>query len=81
MAVLEVPLFSGFRADIESLEQVRCCNESARRGLGLGMGSLIGRDSLWGAIGSKCCCLLEHCLKKMQLKLGAGDFTCQKIFI
>lgn len=23
MAVLEVPLFSGFRADIESLEQVR----------------------------------------------------------
>lgn len=25
MAVLEVPLLSGFRADIESLEQVRSC--------------------------------------------------------
>lgn len=44
MAVLEVPLFSGFRADIESLEQVRCCNESARHGLGLGLGSVIGRE-------------------------------------
>lgn len=53
MAVLEVPLFSGFRADIESLEQVRC-NKSARHDLGPGSGALIGRDSLWGAIGSKC---------------------------
>lgn len=44
MAVLEVPLFSGFRADIESLEQVRCCNESARHGLGLGLGSVTGRE-------------------------------------
>lgn len=62
MAVLEVPLFSGFRADIESLEQVRC-NENARHSAELGPGSLVGRDSLWRAIGSKCCCLLEHWLK------------------
>lgn len=54
MAVLEVPLFSGFRADIESLEQVRCCNESARHDLGPGPGSLIGRDSLWGANAIEC---------------------------
>lgn len=51
MAVLEVPLFSGFRADIESLEQVR-------DGLGMGdwdgmgWGSLTGRGSLRGARGA-----------------------------
>lgn len=44
MAVLEVPLFSGFRADIESLEQVRGWDGSA----GLGCGSLTGRGSLRG---------------------------------
>jgi len=60
MAVLEVPLFSGFRADIESLEQVRCCNQSARHDLGPGPGALIGRDSLWRAIGSKCHSMSEH---------------------
>lgn len=54
MAVLEVPLFSGFRADIESLEQVRCCNESARHDLGPGPGSLIGRDSLRGTNAIEC---------------------------
>jgi len=79
MAVLEVPLFSGFRADIESLEQVRC-NENARHGPELGSGSLVGRDSLWRAIASECCCLLALA-ETMWLKLGAGDLTCQKIFI
>lgn len=44
MAVLEVPLFSGFRADIESLEQVRGWG-----GMGLGWGwDWMGLGWRWG---------------------------------
>lgn len=61
MAVLEVPLFSGFRADIESLEQVRGWGgmgwgwglglDGIGMEMGMGCGFLPGRGSLLGKSG------------------------------
>lgn len=80
MAVLEVPLFSGFRADIESLEQVRCCNESARHDLGPGPSS----DWQGFPLGSnrKQMPLDVRALsKKTQLKLGGQEISLVKKYL